>query len=88
MPRLPRLLPALLSALLLASCASAPPSKIVDRTLPLPAALLTCAPEPAVPGPDADDRAAALFLIALADAGADCRGKLGEVRALQRERTE
>lgn len=82
MPRPVRLLPALLSGLLLASCANAP-NRIVDRTLPLPAELLTCAPAPAVPGPDADDRAAAVFIVAVADAGEDCRGKLAEVRALE-----
>jgi hypothetical protein len=44
----------------------------------VPASLLTCAPEPAIP-PAPDDRALASLLIDLAEAGADCRARLAAV---------
>ncbi|WP_430437930.1 hypothetical protein [Oceanibaculum nanhaiense] len=47
----------------------------------VPAALLTCAPDPAVP--DAEMQGdAALYMTKLWEAGADCRGKLDQVRGL------
>lgn len=73
---------ACLIALLLSGCGTtAAVPELVH--IPLPAGLLTCAAEPVPPAKPYTQRAVALWLIDLADAGADCRGKLGEVRALE-----
>ena len=45
----------------------------------VPASLLSCAPEPAVPA-SPDDTALARLIIDLAEAGADCRARLAAVR--------
>lgn len=47
----------------------------------VPAALLTCAPDPAVPDAAMQGQAA-LYLTELWEAGEDCRRKLAQVRGL------
>lgn len=69
---------------LLTACASAPPvvlTKIQEVPQQVPLALLSCAPEPAVPAGSMQSDVAGYLLDAL-DAGDDCRAKLGAVRAL------
>lgn len=74
---------ALLSVLFLTACAGAPAVPQVQLIRPtIPAALLTCLPEPAPPPPQADDAALARYILSLADAGADCRDRLDRVRGL------
>lgn len=75
------------SAMALGGCASSPPSAIptVIRTPPptIPPTLLRCAPEPMAPDPaTSTQRDVAAFLFDLAEAGQDCRRKLGVTRRL------
>ncbi len=72
---------ALLSALLLTACGGAPPEPVVVRPT-VPASLLVCHPEPPPPPQNADDVALGDYLVALADAGEDCRRNLSEVGKL------
>ena len=69
-------------AALLTACASDKLPTVVEvrieRVAP-PADLLNCAPDPAVPDAP-DQRAVAVYLLDLWDAGEDCRRKLGAVR--------
>jgi len=81
----------LCSALPLAACASklAPPVPpvVVRKELvpqPIPGDLLTCAPQPEKPGESATQRDVGQFIIDLAAAGADCRGKVAAVREIVR----
>lgn len=70
----------LLSVLLLTGCAGEPvPTVIRD---PVPASLLTCRPEPSPPSPSDNDTALGDYIVALADAGADCRANLAGVAAV------
>lgn len=74
---------AMLSALFLTACGSGPahlPRVEVQRQT-VPVALLSCQPQPPPP-PMVDDRALALYILALADAGDDCRDRLSRVRGL------
>lgn len=71
-----------LASLFLAGCGTTAAAPELVR-IPLPAGLLSCAAEPVPPAKPYTQRAVALWLIDLADAGADCRGKLDEVRALE-----
>lgn len=75
---------AVLAILGLGACASPQVAdlRIVDR--PLPSELLSCAVEPEKPKarPLMQSHVAA-YLLRLRAAGADCRGKLDEVRALE-----
>ncbi len=73
---------ALVSLLLLAACAEAPPPMVKVVRLTLPDELLTC--EPAAEIPTSDDKRA-LFDWGAAErsAGEDCRDKLGRIRDLQ-----
>lgn len=48
----------------------------------VPAQLLTCEAQPAAPRGDIRQRDVALYVVDLAEAGADCRTKLGSVRRL------
>lgn len=86
MPRLtpPPAAPLLLSVLFLAGCGTMP-SPAADVSPPrVPASLLACAAQPDPPEAGADDRALAHWILDLAAAGADCRGRLGAVaRILQ-----
>ena len=75
------------SAMALGGCASSQPSAIptVIRTPPptVPPTLLRCAPEPMAPDPaTSTQRDVAAFLFDLAEAGQDCRRKLGVTRRL------
>ena len=70
----------LASGLLLTGCATAPPRVIVE-TAPVPEALLVCRDEPAPPV-DVTDRAVGAWIVDLAEAGDDCRAKLGAVRGI------
>jgi len=69
----------LVLALVLASCATTAPI--------VPATLLECEHQPKSPAnsPGATERDAALYIVRLAEAGADCRDKLGSVRRLLTE---
>jgi hypothetical protein len=71
---------ALACGLLLTGCATAPPRVIVE-TIPVPEALLVCRDEPAPPV-DVTDRAVGAWIVDLAEAGDDCRAKLGAVRGI------
>lgn len=75
----------LLAALALAGCATAPKPQIITRTLyvrqTIPPSLLTCASPPLVPQPTSQ-AAVARYIVALWEAGQDCRVKLAGVRAL------
>ena len=79
-PRLWPVLPLLLSALPLTACGTKP---LPTVTLPVPATLLQCSPEPAAPADPMTDAGLAGFIVDLADAGQDCRGKLQAVKGLQ-----
>ncbi len=74
---------ALLSLLCLTGCAAGPePAPRVEVVrIAVPAALLSCQPAP-VPPTMADDRDLARYILALADAGEDCRDRLARVRGL------
>lgn len=65
-------------------CAGSEP-KLVTRLqlerVPLPPALLACQPDPDIPDP-MGDRELADYVVSLWQAGDDCRGKLGAVKAL------
>jgi len=69
----------LVFAVVLAGCATTAPI--------VPATLLQCEPQPKSPAkdPGATERDAALYIVQLAEAGADCRDKLGSVRRLLTE---
>lgn len=81
MPRLhlPHAPAALLCALCLTGCAVPVP----QAHLPVPASLLTCAAEPAVPPDSVDDKELAGWVLDLREAGADCRMRLAAVRGLE-----
>ena len=84
MPRLPRIvLSVQFLAAFLTACASEPPlvTKLERVAQPIPPELLVCAPEPVPPAGNLESDAGA-FLVDALDAGADCRSKLAEVRAL------
>jgi hypothetical protein len=80
--RRPRLaLLCLLSALLSTGCAAPLPPPVQVERLSVPAELLACPPQPEPPA-SPDDRALAGYILDLADAGDDCRAKLGRVADL------
>lgn len=65
------------------ACGAKPPPAIeiqVDRVKP-DAAILTCLDAPATPGEKATDLQAAIHTLALWAAYADCKAKLGAVKA-------
>ena len=66
----------------LPSCASPGPPVLVRPDVP--ASLLACAAEPLAPDLDAPgwDRTLALWIVDLAAAGEDCRGRLSRVKGL------
>lgn len=73
--------------LCLTACAGgpAPPVPAIRlEPVTVPPALLACRPEPPPPPAPADDRAVARYILALADAGADCRDRLDRVAGLTR----
>lgn len=71
--------PALLCVPLWTACASPGPPVLVRPEVP--ASLLTCQPAPDPPD-TGDDTALALWLVELAAAGDDCRGRLLRVKEL------
>lgn len=81
----------LCSTTLLAGCASSAPARLIPeirvQPVPIPAPLLSCAPDPAPPGGEAagdiTDRDIAAYMIELWAAGADCRETLEAVRQFQ-----
>jgi hypothetical protein len=77
-------LTALLSVLSLTGCGSAPQvlPKVEMHRIAVPDGLLSCQPQPPPPLALTDDRELAIYILALADAGDDCRDRLGRVRAL------
>lgn len=74
-----------LCALLLTACAGGPGRTELVR-LPIPDALLACAAAPDPPSGAYTQRSVALWIVELAASGDDCRLKLGQVGALERER--
>jgi hypothetical protein len=78
---------AVVSLLLLAGCAEAPPPMVKVVRLTLPAELLAC--EPAAEIPTTDDKRV-LFDWGAAErtAGEDCRDKLGRIRDLQAQEAD
>ncbi|SEQ87905.1 hypothetical protein SAMN05216548_108180 [Faunimonas pinastri] len=73
----------LLAALSSGACATKPadpPIRVVYQRQELPSTLLSCKAEPAVPAKPRTQKAVARYVVALADAGADCRGKVAAVR--------
>lgn len=75
----------LCAVLVLAGCATTPQPQIVTRTVymrqTVPPSLLTCAPSPPVPQPTSQ-AAVARYIVALWEAGQDCRVKLTGVRSV------
>ena len=71
-----RALPPLLCLLLLTACGGGPPRVVQAPRLVIPDSLQTCAPQPEPPAPGADDTDLSNFILDLAAAGEDCRGKL------------
>ena len=83
MPPRPMTLPWLLCcAALSTGCGPEPLTELRIERPEVPAGLLTCAPEPAVPPPEATQRDVALYLLDLGAAYDDCRGRLEAVRGL------
>ena len=73
---------ALLSVLALTACGPVQPQVVL---LQVPDSLKTCAPEPVPPRVLSNDADLVDFMLSLADAGADCRGRLDAVvRAIGR----
>ena len=68
----------LLSALLLTGCGG-PPALVEAPRLSVPASLLACSDQPEPPDASAGDTALAHWILDLAAAGDDCRGKLAAV---------
>lgn len=56
------------------------PGRVEIQRVTPPAALLDCRPAPQVPPDPVSDRDAALYVLALDDAGGDCRDKLKAVK--------
>jgi len=81
MPRLspPPVRLRLLLLLPLAACAAPSPPVVRTERLEVPASLLACLPQPEPPGAGADDSALARWILDLAEAGEDCRGRLARV---------
>ncbi len=72
---------ALLFAAWLTGCAPQPPiTQIEYVTQAIPTSMLQCLPEPVVPPEPVTDRDIARWIVALRDAGDDCRGALQAVR--------
>ena len=71
----------LFCAALSSGCAKRPPSVEFVRPT-VPATLRDCPPRPSPPAPEATQRDAALYLIALAEAHGLCRDRLQRVAAL------
>lgn len=65
-------------AVLLMGC-GARPAELVAVTPEVPGQLLTCAQSPAVPGPDATQRAVGIFVVDLHAAHRECRERLHAV---------
>jgi len=76
---LPRAMPLLPCALLLTACGSSLPNIVEAPRLTVPASLLACAAQPEPPPPGTDDTVLAHWILDLASAGDDCRGKLAAV---------
>lgn len=75
---------ALCTALVLAGCASTSQPQVVTRTVyvrqSIPPSLLTCQPTPPVPQPTSQ-AVVARYVVALWEAGQDCRVKLAGVQS-------
>lgn len=75
---------------LLTACGSAPSlpallTRVQVERVTVPAPLLTCAQEPQVPSGRISHEDVAVYLLALAEAGDDCRGKLTAVQGIIEE---
>ncbi len=73
----------LLVATALLGCAKAPIVSV--QAAPIPGQLLECKPEP-MPPATGSQRQVASYVLDLADAGDDCRQKLGAVKAIEASR--
>jgi len=77
---------ALASALLLTACVAPPPPAVVTQVqlVPpqIPPGLLRCRDQPEPPAWPYSEADAAEYVLDLAEAGDDCRRRLGEVRGL------
>jgi len=76
------------AAAVLTGCAETtdPGMRVVEVRPEVPSSLLSCQPAPEPPPPESGtQRDVARFVLDLAEAGADCRGKLGAVRGLLAE---
>ncbi len=81
MPRKPiTALPALLFAMLLASCGTV--ERVIRPPLVIPPSLLICADYPATPNDTASDVDIAVYMLRGEDAWRDCRDTLADVAAL------
>jgi len=76
---LSRAMPLLPCALLLTGCGGRLPNTVEAPRLTVPASLLACAEQPEPPAAGTDDTALAHWILDLASAGDDCRGKLRAV---------
>ena len=79
LPTLVRALPFLLCLPLLTACGAGPARVVQAPRLSIPDSLQTCAPQPEPPAAGADDTDLSNFILDLAAAGEDCRGKLAAV---------
>ncbi len=81
-----KILMAAAATVLLSACAHKAEPKIVrhveTRQLEVPAALLTCMPEPEAREVWKSQKDVALYLVRISEAGDDCRQKLDGVRRL------
>jgi hypothetical protein len=77
------ILAAAVAAAVLTGCAATtdPEVRVVEVRPEVPASLLSCQPEPEPPE-SGTQRDVARFVLDLAEAGADCRGKLNAVRGM------
>jgi len=65
--------------LLWTACGAPPPALLRHQ---VPPSLLACQPQPQPPDAGTTDTALALWIVDLAAAGDDCRGRLARVRGL------
>lgn len=75
---------ALIAVTVIAGCAKPAPVFTVQAS-PFPSQLLDCKPEP-MPPATGTQRQVATYVLDLADAGDDCRQKLGAVKAIEASR--
>jgi hypothetical protein len=74
---------AIIIVTMLTGCAHQPPAEpqiqVVERRIEVPKSLLSCDPEPRTTAAWKTQKAVASYMIRLAEAGADCRGKVAAI---------